>query len=151
MGSLLRLQLEPADIVHETLLKAYRAMSQFRGDNDCQLTAWLDSILTNSIKNAIRSARVSTSRRARPPLGVNRNAIERSCPVRAAIRNEEMRRLSEALAQLPQNQRAVLELKFVHGCSLAEIGYSTGRTRASVVGLLQRGLCMLRGLLADTR
>jgi RNA polymerase sigma-70 factor (ECF subfamily) len=151
MGPQLRVQLDPADIVHETLLKAYQALDQFRGDKDCQLAAWLDTILTNSIKNAIRSLRVMESYAERPQVGVRERVLTNgSCPVRAAIWNEDLRRLSKALAQLPQNQRAVLELRLMYDCSLAGIGNLTGRTRASVIGLLQRGLRKLRTLLTDS-
>jgi RNA polymerase sigma factor (sigma-70 family) len=152
MGPRLKGQVDPADIVHETLLKAHRAREQFRGEDERQLTAWLESILRNSIKNAIRSLRVTISWGERAPVGVvDRKSTGRSCPVCAAIRNEQLHRISETLAQLPRNQRVVLELRLGHGCSLAEIVSNTGRTRASVVGLLQRGLRTLRALLADTR
>jgi RNA polymerase sigma-70 factor (ECF subfamily) len=150
MGPQLRVQVDPADIVHETLLKAHRARSQFRGRNECQLEAWLNSILTNSIKNAVRSLRITASLSERLRASrVQRSSGEPCCPVRTALRNEELCRLSEAMAQIPRNQRFALELRFLEGCSLAEIRDRTGRTRASVTGLLQRGLRAIRARFRD--
>jgi RNA polymerase sigma-70 factor (ECF subfamily) len=151
MGPQLRAHVEPADIVHETLLKAHRARDRFRGHNEHQLAAWLNSILTNSIRDAVRSLRVTAPPGERPTDGAaSRRPDKRTCPVWTAILNEELRRLSKALVQLPANQRVVLELKFMQGCSLAEISNRTGRTKASVTGLLYRGTRLLRTLLADS-
>jgi RNA polymerase sigma-70 factor (ECF subfamily) len=152
MGPQLRARVDPVDVVHETLLKALRARDQFRGRNARQLEAWLTVILTNSIRNAVRSVRfansVSERLRARE---VHRYSGEPCCPVRAAARKEELRRLLEAMAQLPGNQRIALELRFMEGCSLAVISDRTGRTRASVTGLLHRGLRAIRAQLHDPR
>jgi RNA polymerase sigma-70 factor (ECF subfamily) len=150
MGPQLRARVDPMDIVHETLLKALCARDQFRGRNTRQLKAWLTVILTNSIRNAVRSVRLTAclSERLRA-WEVHRYSGEPGCPVRAAARKEELRRLFEAMAQLPGNQRFALELRFMDGCSLAEISDRTGRTRASVTGLLQRGLRAIRAQLHD--
>jgi hypothetical protein len=55
IGPRLRGQVDPADIVHETLLKAHRARDQFSGDNERQLSAWLYYILIKSINNPMLS------------------------------------------------------------------------------------------------
>jgi RNA polymerase sigma-70 factor (ECF subfamily) len=65
--------------------------------------------------------------------------------------NEELLRLATALAQLPDDQRAVLELKHLHGFTLAEICERTGLSKSSVVGLLFRGVKALRVLLDDSQ
>jgi RNA polymerase sigma-70 factor, ECF subfamily len=64
-----------------------------------------------------------------------------------AARDEQLLRLARALARLPHDQRFVLELKHLHGLSVAEICEQTGHSKASVVGLLYRGLKALRVLL----
>ncbi len=66
-------------------------------------------------------------------------------PSQQAERNEQMLRLAEELARLPEIQREVLLLRHCQGWSLAEIGTHLGRTRASVALLLRRGLQQLRG------
>jgi RNA polymerase sigma-70 factor (ECF subfamily) len=152
----LRARLDPSDLVHETLLKAHRARDQFRGRTDREMAAWLRSILASTIANAGRAH----FRRGRcpcpPPEQTRAGSAERPeellpdpgiSPSQAAARNEELLRLAGALAQLPDEQRQVLELKHLWGCSLAEIAERTGRSRASVVGLLYRGMRKLRALL----
>jgi RNA polymerase sigma-70 factor (ECF subfamily) len=150
MGPQVRARVDPVDIVHETLLKALRAQDQFRGRNVRQLKAWLTVILRNSIRNAVRSVRLTASLSERlHAWEVHRYSGEPCCPVRAAAGKEELRRLIEAMEHLPGNQRFALELRFMDGCSLAEISDRTGRTRASVTGLLQRGLRAIRAQLCD--
>ncbi len=152
----LRARLDPSDLVHETLLKAHRARGQFRGRTDREMAAWLRSILASTMANAGRT-HCRRGRCSGPPPGRTRaGSGERPeellpdpgiSPQQAAARNEELLRLAAALAQLPDEQRRVLELKHLWGCTLAEIAGRTGRTRASVVGLLYRGMRKLRALL----
>src|SRR5258708_1317072 len=72
-------------------------------------------------------------------------------PEEMARGNEELLRLATALARLPDDQRAVLELKHFQGLTLAEICEQTGLSKPSLVGLLFRGVKALRVLLDDSR
>jgi RNA polymerase sigma-70 factor (ECF subfamily) len=65
-------------------------------------------------------------------------------PSEGAARNEQIKRLADALATLPDDQRAAVEMRHLDGLSMAQIGQSLGRSVASVGGLLQRGLRGLR-------
>jgi RNA polymerase sigma-70 factor (ECF subfamily) len=71
----------------------------------------------------------------------------RSSPSAQAVRQEQLLGLAHALARLPDDQRAAVELKHLKGCSLDEVGRRLGRTKASVAGLLFRGLRRLRELM----
>jgi RNA polymerase sigma-70 factor (ECF subfamily) len=66
-----------------------------------------------------------------------------------ASHNADLLWLREALSRLPDEQRTVLELKFLHGLSMAEICERTGRSKPSVVGLLYRGTKTLRQMSVD--
>jgi RNA polymerase sigma-70 factor (ECF subfamily) len=154
----MRSKLDPSDVVQETLLKAYGAFAQFRGETEQQLAAWLRAILANTLANAVRA------------FGRRKGDAERSLeatleessvrlakwladgelsPQQLAAQNEQLLRLARALALLPDDQRTVLELKHLRGCSVAEICEETRRSKASVVGLLFRGMRKLRALLDD--
>src|SRR5262245_54303411 len=50
----LRSRLDPSDMVQETLLKAHEKRGQFRGTTAAERAAWLRSILTNTLADAVR-------------------------------------------------------------------------------------------------
>ena len=64
-----------------------------------------------------------------------------------AIRHEQLMHLAEALAELPEEQREAVELHHLKGYSVTAVAEQTGRSRASVAGLIRRGLQRLRELL----
>jgi RNA polymerase sigma-70 factor (ECF subfamily) len=72
-------------------------------------------------------------------------------PEQLIQRNEQLQRLNAALAQLPEDQRTVLELKFLQGCTVAEICERTRRPGLSVAGLLFKGSKALLSLLSDAK
>ena len=147
-------KLDDSDVVQETLLKAHRAAGDYRGHTEAELLAWLRRILGNTLTDAARRF----GARARD-LGLERSleessarledwlAAEQSSPSEAAGRQEDLLRLAEALARLPDDQREAVELHHLKGASVAEIAEQTGRTRPSVAGLIRRGLQRLRELL----
>jgi RNA polymerase sigma-70 factor (ECF subfamily) len=160
----LRGKLDPSDVVQQTLLEAYQARQQFRGEGPAQEAAWLRQILARNLANAVRDlgrARRDVARERSLEAAVNESsarleawlaawlAAEQSSPSQQAARNEDAVRLARALAQLPEAQREVLVLRHLQGRPLAEISEQLGRSPASVAGLLHRGLKQLRELLQE--
>jgi RNA polymerase sigma-70 factor (ECF subfamily) len=156
----LRGKLDPSDVVQQVLLQAYRALSQFQGQSEGELAAWLRQILAHCLANAVRdfgrdkrdvglerSLEVALAgSSARLEMGL---AANQSSPSERAQRHEDAIRLAEALLQLPEAQREALILQHWQGLALAEIGAQLGRTPAAVAGLIKRGLKRLRELLKD--
>jgi RNA polymerase sigma-70 factor (ECF subfamily) len=156
----LRSKLDPSDVVQETLLRAYERRDQFRGTTDAELTAWLRQILANQLAEALR-------RYTRQARDVNRErsleaaveessarleqwlASEQAESDQRALRDEQLIRLGEALAGLPEDQRTAVELRYLQKEPVARIAELMGRTEASVSGLLRRGLERLRERLAE--
>jgi RNA polymerase sigma factor (sigma-70 family) len=64
-------------------------------------------------------------------------------------RSERAERMAEAIEGLPEEQRVVLLARHCRGLGLQEIAAETGRTTASVAGLLRRGLATLREQLGE--
>jgi RNA polymerase sigma-70 factor (ECF subfamily) len=72
-----------------------------------------------------------------------------SSPSDQAVRNEQLLRLADSLAALPEAQREAITLHYWQALPLVQVADRMGRTPASVAGLLQRGLKALRDLVAE--
>ncbi len=160
MGPRLRAKVDASDIVQQAILHAHERRAQFRGATEGEWQAWLRTILANALAAMVR--RYDTQ--ARDP-GRERSLeaeLERSSsrlegllaadltsPSERAVRGEELLRLTHALAQLPFDQRRVVELHYLTGLTVADVAAQIDRTRPAAVGLLFRGLKRLRELLRD--
>jgi RNA polymerase sigma-70 factor (ECF subfamily) len=156
----LRNKLGPSDVVQQTLLKAHQARGQFRGTTEAEWAAWLRRILARTLADAARDLgrdkRDATRERSldealdASSAGLHAwVAAEQTSPSGQAIHNEQVLRLAEALADLPDLQREVVVMKHCQGRSLAEIADLLGRTVPSVASLLRRGLQGLRERLGE--
>jgi len=155
----LRAKLDPSDVAQEALLKAQKALGTFEPRGEAELAAWLRKVLVNTLIDAAR--RYAGAGR---DVGLERSleasvegsasrlegwlAAEHSSPPEKAERQEQLERLAEGLAALPEDQRRAVELKHLRGWSLEEIGRDMGRSVTAVAGLLRRGLDGLRGRMA---
>lgn len=157
----LRGKLDPSDVVQQTLLTAHEKLDQFRGKSEAELRGWLRQILRNHLLGTHRRFRMSrrdvgreqslealTPDPSRAPQ--DRLSSDPSSPSQHALHQEELRRLADALAQLPDDQRRAVELHHLKGLSVALVADSLGRSKQAVVGLLFRGLRKLRQLLDDS-
>lgn len=154
----LQAKLDPSDIVQQTMLQAYRALPEHRGDNSAQMAAWLRQILARNLTHTIRDLQ-RDKRDVRRERSLQQHVdqssarleawlqAEQSSPSHIAAHNEQLLQLAEALAGLPPEQREAIELHYFHGWKLAEIATHLGRSVSAVGGLLHRGLRGLRGTL----
>jgi RNA polymerase sigma-70 factor (ECF subfamily) len=155
-------KLDASDLVQQTLLQAHAARDQFRGQTPEELTGWLRQILTRTLANSLRS--LGQSKR---DVGAERSleadvdascsrldawlAADQTSPSEAAGAHERAAVLAEAVAKLPDDRREIVLAKHCLGLTLAEIAERTGRSPASVAGLLRRGLQTLRERLDGNR
>jgi RNA polymerase sigma-70 factor (ECF subfamily) len=154
----LRGKLDPSDVVQQTLLKAHEKIGQFRGQSRGELMAWLRQILANQLAENVRrfaaeSRDLNRERTFQAGLEESSACLEswliagQSSPSQRVMREEQLLLLAQALTALPDDQRRALELHYLKGQPVAEVGQAMGRSRAAIVGLLFRGLKKLRGLL----
>jgi RNA polymerase sigma-70 factor (ECF subfamily) len=71
-------------------------------------------------------------------------AGDQSSPSQRVVHAEEVLRLTQALAMLPEKQRRAIELHHLQELPLAEVASELGCTRPAVAGLLHRGMRSLR-------
>jgi RNA polymerase sigma-70 factor (ECF subfamily) len=152
--------IDPSDIVQQTLLDAHKDRDLFRGQTDAERFAWLRRLLACNLADEVRAngrakrdvARVRSLEQA---LGDSSARLERwlgadqSSPSERAERQEDVFRLADALARLPEDNRRALVMRHCQGLSLSEISDALGRTPQAIAGLLKRGLAELRELMPD--
>jgi len=160
MGPRLRAKLDASDVVQQTILHAHARRAQFRGATEGEWQAWLRAILANALAAMVRRYDAQArdpSRERSLEAELERSssrlegllAADQTSPSERAVRGEELLRLAHALAQLPDDQRRVVELHYLKGLAVADVAEQIGRTRPAAVGLLFRGLKRLRELLRD--
>jgi RNA polymerase sigma-70 factor (ECF subfamily) len=151
----LRGKLDPADVVQQTLLRACAALGEVRNRTPEVLASWLRKILARTLADTVKHYHrdrrdVDLERSLEADLDRSSSglagwlAVDQTSPSRAAARNEELLRLADALADLPEPQREVVLLKHCRGQTLQQIADHLGRTVPSVASLLRRGLEALR-------
>ncbi len=153
-------QLEPSDVVQQTLLEAHRKRAQFRGTSDAERAAWLRQMLAFNLADARRHLgrdKRDAARERSLEQELEQSSIrlgswlsaEQASPSEEAVRHEEAVRVAAALARLPEANREAVVLRYYERLSLDEISARLGRTPAAVAGLLKRGLKQLRESLRD--
>jgi RNA polymerase sigma-70 factor (ECF subfamily) len=124
------------DATERTFLAALRALPEFR-DQGSTFRAWLFRIAHNTIANAHRSR---IRRRADPlPDSFERPAPDAD-PAGLVVLADEMREVRAAIAQMPDDRRQVILLRFVDDLSTAEIAEVLDRSPGAVRVLLHRSL-----------
>jgi RNA polymerase sigma-70 factor (subfamily 1) len=166
---LARLQVNPrlqgkidlSGVVQQTLLEAHQALEQLHGRSEEEKAAWLRRALANNLADEVRRltrGKRNVGREQSLEAALEESsakleawlAAEQSSPSRQAVRNEQLLRLSDALARLPEDQRQVIELHRLKGWSLTQVAEGMARTKTAVAKLLYRGLDKLHSLLAKT-
>jgi RNA polymerase sigma-70 factor (ECF subfamily) len=147
---------DASDVVQDTLLKAHAHQGQFRGQSEGEWRAWLRQILANTVADALRDqGREPKIRESLEKSSLRLEALlaaENTSPSGKAEREERLIQLADAFAQLADDERTALELRYLcePAWSLAQIAEHLSRPSAkAVAGLLARGLEKLREILRD--
>ena len=151
---------DSSDVVQETFAKAQEKIGQFRGTTEAELIGWLQRILANTLRDAIRKARakkcdVALERSLDDALADSSARLadyltdNRASPLEQAERQERLLRVADAISRLPDDQRTVVIHRDLRGDSVAEIAAQMGRTEKSVASLLLRGRSTLRQWLKE--
>jgi RNA polymerase sigma-70 factor (ECF subfamily) len=153
-------KLDASDVVQQTLLDAFAKRDQFRGAGEAELAGWLRQILKHNLADALRDQQ-RDKRDCRREQAID-GAIEesfgrtdgwlasvQSSPSQRAVKQEDLLRLANALAELPPAQREAIALHHLQALKLSEVAAEMDRSESSVAGLLFRGLRTLQTLLCE--
>lgn len=129
------------DAVQEGFLHAYRALDRFRSDQP--FGAWLNRIVANAALDIVRRRKVRDTDELPDSVAL---------PFRDPGESDELRRrLSDALIELPDRQRAVIVMHDVEGFTHGEIGATLGIPEGTARSDLHHARAALRRLLKDVR
>jgi RNA polymerase sigma-70 factor (ECF subfamily) len=127
------------DIVHDVFTSFIRSARQF------QLTGSLKSYLATCVANRARNANRAQGRRHNPELDTAQAEAPNSArPDRWIIISDEFRRLSNALAKLPYDQRETVLLRAQGGMKFRQIAKSQHVPIKTVQSRYRIGLDKLR-------
>jgi RNA polymerase sigma-70 factor, ECF subfamily len=132
------------DVCQETFLRAFRALSGFRGQ--AKFSSWLYRIALNLCRDWIRRERrvpiVDTEDVDVADLEVDRVGSE---SIEDVVARKHLAHLVErAMARLPAEQRTAIVLKEYHGLTFQEIAELVGCPLSTVKTRLYQGLSVLR-------
>lgn len=125
------------DAVQETFLKAYKAMSTFRGDSN-ELT-WLTRIALNICRSMKRSAWARHEKRDVTPEDIVRTATNGF--------NQNAIDLANAIMQLPDKYREVVMLYYFQRMTMEDIAHVEGTTKSLISRRIHKAHALLHDIL----
>jgi RNA polymerase sigma-70 factor (ECF subfamily) len=131
---------EASDALQDALISAYRRADQFRGDS--AVTTWLHRIVVNASLDRLRRRAV----RSAQPLPDDNDALPGAVvadPVDHMDRREIQLVVTQALAELPEDQRAAVLLVDVEGWSVEDAARMLGCPEGTVKSRCFRGRAKL--------
>lgn len=141
------------DIVQDTFLRAYRALSTF--ESRANFGTWLHRVAINCALDHLRRAK----RRDEEPYSENPAREEEDGPIssvpsadptpeRLLLSGELKKKLEGAMAELTNRERAAFVMRHFDGCSIEEIGKTLGLRGSATKNSIFRAVQKLREALA---
>ncbi|GIV07403.1 MAG: RNA polymerase subunit sigma-24 [Fimbriimonadales bacterium] len=136
------------DVMQDALLNAFKALQQFRGD--ANFSSWLYTIARRLCIRARRDLdrfySLDDPLNSEEGKAILRQLIDQYSqdPEALAIENDLRERVQQAVAELPDSLRPVLQLRDMEGLSTEETAEQLGITQAAVKARLHRAREQLR-------
>ncbi|MFB9315417.1 RNA polymerase sigma factor SigM [Nocardioides plantarum] len=144
---------DAADGLQDAMVAAYRRAGSFRGE--AQVTTWLHRVVVNACLDRLRAAKVRRAEALPDDLeeyggrgslvSGTEDALD---PAELSVAADRRRQVLEALASLPDEQRAALVLVDMEGYPVAEVAVMLDCAVGTVKSRCSRGRTRLAGLLA---
>ncbi len=157
-GTVLQARMDPADVVQETLIEAWRDFASFQGKSETDLLAWLRQILLNNLANQcrrhIRTAMRSIKCEVRLTEAAFNQLPDRSHGQADSLRGlaqggEQTETLEHALRQLPDHYRQALLLHTEEELTFFQVGERLNCSAEAVRKLWKRAAKELAVVLED--
>ena len=156
----LRQQIDPGDVIQDTIFEALRRIGEMRSLDPRSLQAWLFTIARHRIGQLLR---IHRSFKRGGGMTLNEGELESSeavvvnllqdlalyerTPSQSALAHELVVRLEDALAKLDVDQRQILRMRYMQCLSAREVAIAMKRSEGAVRICCMRGLKALRLLL----
>lgn len=139
---------EAENIVQETFAEAYRQIGNFRGD--AKVTTWLFSIARHLAYGHLRTAKRHSYLEHQKIEVLEADQGETQAATREAVEQSERKKIvHEALEELPEHYRRVVQLRDLEEQSTAETADRLGLTEVNVRVRLHRARKQLREHLCE--
>ena len=147
---MLRNRTDAEDAAQEALLRAYRSMPRFRAD--CGVATWLYRIAHNVCLDVLKRPQSKTDIASLETLRESgyEPPDDAQTPESAYLAQSDAERLADAVAELPDEQRTLISLRYGDGLSYDELALATGLTLGTVKSRLNRAKERLRALMEKT-
>lgn len=149
-GSIKRVLRDPAmseEVAQEVFIELWRTAERFDPQR-ASVSTWA---VTVARRRAVDRVRREQSQRDR----IQRSAILRTTPNESpgdtVVASLEAERVGRALAELPEDQRVVIEMAFIDGDSHSDIAERLGVPLGTVKGRVRLGLRKLNGKLGASK
>jgi RNA polymerase sigma-70 factor (ECF subfamily) len=129
---------EAEDLTEQAFLKALESIGSFRW-RGVPFPAWLFRIARNLVIDYWRTDKSKTY------LPLDESLVNDDVgPGAIAERNLDVRQMFQAIGQLTQSQREVIELRFIGGLSITEVSKVLGKSEGAVKVMQHSALVALR-------
>ena len=141
-------------VVQDSLLKAYNARDNFRGDSS--VATWLRAIALNVMRDYQRRQKFQFWKKASlTAVRISDAAIslasDQPSPETRMLAREQVRRVELALKSLSEKQRSVFIMRFLDEMELEEISLATGLPVPTIKTHLYRAIKAVRGRVGGMR
>ena len=153
LRGIVRRRIAESDVIQDAWLAAFLRFEDFEDRGEGSFGRWLQKILENKLKEALRRHLGTGKRDARCEVTRGDGSGDRSAPDRArspsveAVVTEDCAALRRAMAELPEHYRAILRMVHEQDLSLTEIGRRTGRSANAACKVYGRAVTALGDLL----
>lgn len=136
------------DIVQESLIKAYRALPDFKGQS--RLSTWLHRITYLSSIDCLRRERRHLRLAGEPAAGQQLADASPAARSDASVQGQQLRKQIElALGKLSPFEKTVFTLRHMQNFKLSEIATVVDRSEGTVKNILFRAIRKMREQLQD--